>query len=260
MSRHPCRFSALSPTTLFLSLFLLLLSNPAHALWPQPRFFHHDETALRLAPSFIITVAIHNAPEDLHAAVQRTHSYLRSDRLTRLTPTHGAEDAPVIAVAPELPRLLLRLEGDHTRARSVAAEARVPLARRDEAYNLSVPADGSGAVLSARTTLGLFRGLNTFTQLWYYHAGDGDDAGACAGAVAYTLSAPVTIQDSPAYVRLQSDCLSLFSPFPFLLLVEYVDTKLTEEGDSHIAGSCWTRREICMSSFVLRVWVVTNLV
>jgi hypothetical protein len=89
----------------------------------------------------------------------------------------------------------------------------VPLAQRDEAYNLSVPADGSGAVLSARTTLGLFRGLNTFTQLWYYYAGDGDDAGACAGAVVYTLSAPVAIQDSPAYVRLQSDCLSAGTAF-----------------------------------------------
>ncbi|KAI0299509.1 N-acetylhexosaminidase [Russula brevipes] len=203
MSRHPRLLSALSlsPTTLlFLSLFLLhLLPNRALALWPQPRSFHQDETALRLAPSFTITVAIHNAPEDLHAAVQRTHSYLRRDRLMRLTPTRGAEDAPVIAAAPELPGLLLRLEGDPTRARSVAAEARAPLAQRDEAYNLSVPADGSGAVLCARTALGLFRGLNTFTQLWYYYEGDGDDAGADAGAVAYTLSAPVGIQDSPAY-------------------------------------------------------------
>ena len=53
-----------------------------------------------------------------------------------------------------------------------------------------MPADGSSAILIANSTLGLFRGLTTFEQLWYYFDGD-----------IYTLEAPVQISDAPAYVR-----------------------------------------------------------
>jgi hypothetical protein len=78
---------------------------------------------------------------------------------------------------------------------------------------LNVPADGTGAVLSAASTLGLFRGLNTFAQLWYtYDYGkealdqDGKNRdGNGVVPVVYTLSAPVAIQDSPAYVSLVQD-------------------------------------------------------
>jgi hexosaminidase len=75
-------------------------------------------------------------------------------------------------------------------ARPIAVEARMPLGMRDEAYSLSVPADGSPAVLSANSTLGLFRGLNAFSQLWF-----------TVQRTVYMLGAPVDIQDSPAYVR-----------------------------------------------------------
>ena len=44
-------------------------------------------------------------------------------------------------------------------------------------------------MLSANTTLGLFRGLTTFGQLWYDWDG-----------TTYTLEAPINIVDSPAYV------------------------------------------------------------
>jgi hexosaminidase len=71
-------------------------------------------------------------------------------------------------------------------------EAVQPLAARSEGYSLHVPIDGSSAVLTANSTLGLFRGLTTFEQLWYDLEG-----------VAYSYQAPVVIVDDyPAYVSL----------------------------------------------------------
>ena len=194
---------------LYSSIFLLSLRT-AHALWPQPRSLQNGTSALRLAPptSFTITIAFADAPADLHAAVERTRAQLFADNLARLVPSRGAEDVPALAHANVLPGLVLRLEPGEAqararaRAREIAVEARGPIGAREEGYRLDVPADGSGAVLCARSTLGLFRGLNTFAQLWFsYGCGaealDGDGEG---GAVVYTLSAPVAIEDSPAYV------------------------------------------------------------
>jgi len=228
--------------TLFAFLVLLITPHSTHALWPQPRSLQNGTSALRLAPSesFTITVAVPNAPADLLAAAQRTRARLFTDKLARLEPTHGAADVRALSNANSnvLPGLTLRLEGDGAPewgVRRVAEEACAPLEGRQarEGYSLEVPADGSGAVLSAASTLGLFRGLNTFAQLWYYYRcadgigggdyarGEGEDAplGAGAGAcgdgdgsssseMVYTLMAPVMIEDSPAYVRRGRDyCL-----------------------------------------------------
>jgi hypothetical protein len=75
-------------------------------------------------------------------------------------------------------------------SRTIAAGAITPLGTRDEAYTLNIPSDGSPATLSANSTLGLFRGLTTFSQIWYTH-----------GSSIYTVEAPISISDSPAFVR-----------------------------------------------------------
>ncbi|KAJ2926079.1 hypothetical protein H1R20_g11013, partial [Candolleomyces eurysporus] len=72
--------------------------------------------------------------------------------------------------------------------KSISEEAVAAIESRAEAYTLTVPADGSEAVLTASSSLGLFRGLTTFGQLWY----DLDGA-------TYSLQAPISINDSPAY-------------------------------------------------------------
>ena len=136
---------------------------------------------------------------------------MATDKLARLDPTRGAADRPAVDGANSLPELVLRLEGDGAPERPVkciADEAREPLGTREEYYSLGVPADGSKAVLSAASTLGLFRGLNTFAQLWYSWddgagAGDADGGG---GSTVYMLMAPVMIQDWPAYVRSYKYC------------------------------------------------------
>ena len=197
----------LSFHSLTLLLLLVLLPHGTHALWPQPRSLNSGQSALRLAPSFTITVAVPNAPVDLLAAVERTRWRLATDKLARLDPTRGAADRPAVSSANALPALVLRLEGDgapERPVRRIAEEAGAPLGTREESYSLGVPDDGNQAVLSAPTTLGLFRGLNTFAQLWYSCDG-GVDGG---GSMVYMLTAPVMIQDWPAYVRSFVRCFS----------------------------------------------------
>ena len=75
---------------------------------------------------------------------------------------------------------------------------------RSEGYTLIVPADGGEAVVTANSTLGLFRGLSTFEQLWYEVDG-----------TVYAPDMPLRVEDGPAYVFL---CFS----FAGLLLLIYV--------------------------------------
>ena len=170
------------------SLFAAVYS-PVAALWPQPRTLNTGNSTLRLAPNFQISVSGAGAPADLWGAVARTESYLAKDQLGRLVVGRGASDAPTFAHAKTLPRLTVSLEKG-AKYTSILSEAQKALAERDEAYLLTVPADGSAATLTANSTLGLYRGLTTFGQLWYEVDG-----------TTYTNVAPLKVEDSPAYVR-----------------------------------------------------------
>lgn len=59
----------------------------------------------------------------------------------------------------------------------------------DESYSLSVTSDGEASLTAASST-GILRGLETFTQLFYQHS---------SGGAWYTSSAPVEIEDEPEY-------------------------------------------------------------
>ncbi|KAI0320943.1 N-acetylhexosaminidase [Amylostereum chailletii] len=169
-------------------LLALSLSPPTHALWPQPRSLQTGSTALPLSPSFSIQFSdVPSAPADLQSAVNRIQAFLVGDKLERLVVGRGAADKDAVAAANTLSALTLHLGGTGG-AKSIASEAQAPLEDRDEAYTLTLPADGSPASISANSTLGLFRGLTTFTQLWY---SANDDV--------YAINAPVSIEDSPAY-------------------------------------------------------------
>jgi hexosaminidase len=100
----------------------------------------------------------------------------------------GASEYVNIQRAKVLSSLELYL-ADGATVKTIAEESVKEITTRSEAYTLSVPADGSAALLTANSTLGLFRGLTTFEQLWYYFGGE-----------IYTLEAPVYINDAPAYV------------------------------------------------------------
>ncbi|THH02698.1 hypothetical protein EW026_g230 [Hermanssonia centrifuga] len=175
--------------TLILFATLLTVCSPADALWPQPRNLQTGSTALRLSGGFDITISgsVHNAPSDLHAAVLSTQNFVKTDKLGRLVVGRGSVDAQAVSKAKSLSKLTLSLSQGAT-AHSITSEAQKAIEDRDEAYTLTVPSDGSGATLTASSTLGLYRGLTTFSQLVYYNDG-----------TTYILNAPIHIQDSPAY-------------------------------------------------------------
>ncbi|KAI0763524.1 N-acetylhexosaminidase [Trametes elegans] len=172
---------------LALAVLFAVVYSPAEALWPQPRHIQSGSSTLRLAPGFEIAVVGHGVPGDLLAAVGRAKKQLFADNLQRLVVGRGAEDKAAFDGAKFLQRLTLTLEKD-AKYTSLTSEAQKALGERDEAYSLVLPADGSGATITANSTLGLFRGLTTFSQLWYEYEN-----------TVYTVDAPVTIQDAPAY-------------------------------------------------------------
>jgi hexosaminidase len=176
----------------FTSLSILLLVTPSTvtAVWPLPKQFTTGATPLQLSHSFQISLhGVKNAPQDLRDAVSRTSSYLKNDKLQALVIDRGASSANAIKSAKTLKSLTLSLTSQAS-ARSITAETLDDVESRVEGYTLTVPADGSGATLKANSTLGLFRGLTTFGQLWYDWQG-----------MTYTLKAPFDIVDAPAYVR-----------------------------------------------------------
>jgi len=166
-------------------LAALFAGDLVYALWPLPRSITTGSTGLVLSPAFEIEVE-GPYPSDLQSAVARTLKYIQNDNHERLVVGGGSADAAAIQYAEKLGSLVVSSKDSKT----IGAEARAPLGTRDEAYILSVPSDGSPATLSANSTLGLFRGLTTFSQLWYTY-----------DSTIYTVEAPISISDSPAFVR-----------------------------------------------------------
>ncbi|KAG5635362.1 hypothetical protein H0H81_011551 [Sphagnurus paluster] len=172
----------------FVVVAVLLAVTPSLAVWPIPQKYTTGSTALRLSPSFSIKLSgINPAPQDLLAAISRTSDHLRKDKLQALVPDRGASSANAVRAAKALDTLTVSLTSN-AKVRSIAEEAVDDIESRVEGYELTIPANGSGATLKANSSLGLLRGLTTFTQLWYN-----------LDETTYTLEAPFTIVDAPAY-------------------------------------------------------------
>ncbi|KAI0049438.1 glycoside hydrolase family 20 protein [Auriscalpium vulgare] len=194
-------------------LLIAALPRPVMCLWPQPQTISTGSVALRLSTNFAIQPPMASSPVDLMDAISRTESFLKNDKLERLVVGRGAADADAVAGARVLSSLRLELGGDISPTaalslKSITDDARALLESRNEAYSLQIPADGSAAVLRANSSLGLFRGLTTFSQLWYW-----------AGGVVYTIEAPISINDSPAYPYrgFMLDTARNFFPVPDIL-------------------------------------------
>lgn len=198
------------PTFVVFSIFAVI--NPAFALWPRPQNAELGSSALRLSPHFEIITEIHGVPQDLSEAIERTKSYLYSDKLGRLVVGRGSSDASEIKSAKTLSKLTLSLEKG-TSVKSITEEVQKSLESRDESYALTVPSNGGEATITANTTLGLFRGLTTFGQLWYTYDG-----------TIYSTQTPVKVADTPAYVchcRLDVDIFSELRSSPALSWIAF---------------------------------------
>ncbi|KAH7885159.1 glycoside hydrolase family 20 protein [Phlebopus sp. FC_14] len=164
-----------------------LFTQRVLSLWPIPKSLQTGTTPLTLSSSFYFDVAVPNAPSDLYEAVGQAEYYLETDKLGRLVVGRGANDTAALQGASSLTSLKLTLT-EGAKVESISTEAVKPIGTRSEEYTLTIPADGSTATLTANSTLGLYRGLTTFGQLWYYYGGQ-----------TYTLIAPIDITDAPAY-------------------------------------------------------------
>ncbi|KAH0832246.1 hypothetical protein J3R83DRAFT_13220 [Lanmaoa asiatica] len=183
-----CQSQICAERAMALRLLLALSLLPAAlALWPIPAALDTGTASLILDPGFYFDIAIHNAPFDLYDAVAQAQYYLQNDKLGRLVVGRGANDSAALTNAPSLPSLQLTLTSGAP-VDSISSESVKPFGMRSEEYVLTIPADGHAATLTANSTLGLYRGLTTFGQLWYYYGGK-----------TYTLQAPITIMDAPAY-------------------------------------------------------------
>jgi len=181
-------------------LTAITLAERVHALWPLPRQLSTGTSIVKLADDFDITFkGIDSAPQDLIDAVTRTKNLIANDKLQRLVVGRGTSDRDSIPSAPSLSTLTLSMDsGFSGQVRSISEEATDVLENRVEGYSLTIPADGSQAELKANSTLGLFRGLTTFTQLWYDLDG-----------TTYSVEAPIEIVDGAAYVSRRTN---LFNP------------------------------------------------
>jgi len=162
----------------------------ALAIWPRPRNLTTGNTPIRLASDFSIKFShIPKIPQDLQDAVSRTRKFLTTDQLQILLPDRGASLSDIIRSARTLPSLTISLSNPSSQLKSISEDAVAGLGVTDESYTLLIPTTG-GAILNAKTALGLLRGLATFEQLWFY-----------LDRMIYTLQAPIQIEDSPVYVN-----------------------------------------------------------
>ncbi|KAL0565696.1 Glucosamine-6-phosphate isomerase (Glucosamine-6-phosphate deaminase) (GNPDA) (GlcN6P deaminase) [Marasmius crinis-equi] len=172
----------------FLLLAVLCTHNTVYAIWPRPQTISTGSKALKLSSSFDITLSgISKVPQDLLDAISATKTYITNDKLERLVVGRGSVDVQAISQAAQLGKLVVSLQGSGN-VRSISEEAVDTIENRVEGYELTVPADGSPATLTAKSTLGLYRGLTTFQQLWYFWDG-----------TVYSVETPIKIQDSPKY-------------------------------------------------------------
>ncbi|RDX42542.1 N-acetylhexosaminidase [Lentinus brumalis] len=126
---------------------------------------------VKLSSEFDIHVRFANPPADLRAAISRTKSSLFSGKFERLVLGRGSADADLLKDARTLVSLELSLAAGSL-VRSIAEETNQPIEAKSD----------------ANSTLGLFRGLATFEQLWYDYEG-----------TKYTLQGGAEINDGPSF-------------------------------------------------------------
>lgn len=208
----------------FLPTFVVLpltsnttITTPGLGLWPNPSSLSTGSQYVKLAENFnIVFTGEGRTPEDLDDAMRNTKALVWHDHLERLVVGRGSVDAEALRSSSisTINVLELRLTSGSNNLKSIYENTvGVEASERDESYRLEVPSDASTATLIANNSvscffnvnrlrscvllmlivsspeqLGLFRGLTTFTQLFYL-----------SEKTVYTFKAPVVISDKPAF-------------------------------------------------------------
>ncbi|POY75348.1 putative Beta-N-acetylhexosaminidase [Rhodotorula taiwanensis] len=171
-----------------------LLTARAAALWPKPQRWERGSGFVRLAEGFRITSSLNQEPpDDLVNAIERTLKRIEHDWHQPLQVGRAEPDRLSVEAAPVLGTLQISLV-DEAEVHSIAFETTRPYAQQNEAYKLTVSQDGV-AELRANTTLGLLRGLETFSQLVFTLP---ESAEGRRDHIFYLRKVPMSIEDWPA--------------------------------------------------------------
>ncbi|KAK9899280.1 glycoside hydrolase family 20 protein [Cystobasidium minutum MCA 4210] len=188
-----------------------------HALWPAPAKYVEGDKLVKLDKSFKIEVKDlpGSIPGDLKEAIEDAEKQIKRDNMRALVVDLAALEKSAKECSNTLKRLTLTLGqsgGGHKRrathadirrsfqkrgqeVSSITNEINKPHEERDESYQLEIKASSEDVTLTAPTTLGLLRGLQTFTQLVYTTNPDDQKA----KPTRYIMKAPISIEDKPAY-------------------------------------------------------------
>ncbi|KAF2267430.1 hypothetical protein CC78DRAFT_512095 [Lojkania enalia] len=176
-----------------------LFASVVPAIWPKPIHYEYGQTILWVSKDVSVfwTSAgdydrnfqgptISSTPsgdEIVDFALQKTWEIIFEKSFVpwKLNPKSWQEPDPSEAVYITDIHLKLLKNDPENVAKPLAGEV-------DESYRLSLTTDGTVSI-SANSSIGLTRGLSTFTQLFYWHSQGG----------AYTPLAPVEIFDSPKF-------------------------------------------------------------
>ncbi|KAL9051370.1 MAG: hypothetical protein Q9206_004730 [Seirophora lacunosa] len=215
-------------STPFLSLaYILLLYIPAiSALWPLPSSYDHGTSIVWIADDIVFSYAIANEkpPSSNHsaspppaldtaasyalveAAIQRAHDRLFKDNFVpwKFHARHSNFEP-----AANASRIYIRTVTIQQNATDSAAILKPLAGEVNERYTLSVTTAGDVAI-TAVSSIGILRALETFTQLFYQHS---------SNAAVYCPRAPVNIIDAPkfSYRGFKMDVARNYYPPSFIL-------------------------------------------
>ncbi|KAH8841863.1 hypothetical protein MCOR02_003994 [Pyricularia oryzae] len=185
----------------WLSFLLLASSEPVSALWPAPRSYSKGKTALFINQQIQVTYNGQPMPymfgyepisidskEIVKGGVSRSlGSIFRRNLIPwKLVPKNKIDEfePPLGGKSTSVTSLVItQTSQDQPKTfKALAGEV-------DESYSLTIDKEGR-AKLSAKSSIGILRGLETFSQLFYQHS---------TGTCWYTPYAPVSIDDAPLY-------------------------------------------------------------
>jgi hexosaminidase len=134
-------------------------------MFPLPSESRTGASVIGLDDGFVIAWSKAKRPaQDLVNAITKTNRAVLETTHRFLSPDRGASLSRDCTV--RLGTMIVVLESEDPG--SIMSETLKPLRERREAYTLIVPDDGqSPAVIRSTSSLGVFRGLTTFEQLFY---------------------------------------------------------------------------------------------
>ncbi|KAI7928640.1 beta-hexosaminidase subunit beta [Pyricularia oryzae] len=149
----------------WLSFLLLASSEPVSALWPAP---HSKE---------IVKGGVSRSLGSIFRRNLIPWKLVPKNKIDEFEPPLGGKSTSVTSL------VITQTSQDQPKTfKALAGEV-------DESYSLTIDKEGR-AKLSAKSSIGILRGLETFSQLFYQHS---------TGTCWYTPYAPVSIDDAPLY-------------------------------------------------------------